>query len=297
MHRIALFTTALILISACSVKKYAIKQMGGALSNSSGTFGSDNDPELIRAAVPFSLKLIEALLEQTPNDLGLLSAANSGFTQYAFGFVHLDADETADSATAAALRERTTKLYLRARDYGLRGLAVKVPGFADQLKANPKAAVQKLTAKEIPFMYWTALSWAGALAASRDFFMLPQIPLFEALLDRALELNEAYDAGALHAFMITFEMVSPTRKGDKAAKAKQHFDRAIELSHGKQPGPYVTYAESVLLPAKDRPQFEAMLKKAIAIDVNADPPHRLQNLLVQRHAKWLLARTDKLFPK
>ena len=128
-------------------------------------------------------------------------------------FAHLDADEMEDRdrAAAAALRERAAKLYRRGRDYGLRALSVKNPGFADQLKANPKEAAKRLTVKDVPVMYWTSISWAGALAASRDMFMLPEIPRFEALLERALELNEAYDDGALHSFMITFEMASPRR--------------------------------------------------------------------------------------
>jgi len=44
-------------------------------------FASDDDPELVREAVPFSLKLIESLLEQSPQHRGLLYAASSGFTQ------------------------------------------------------------------------------------------------------------------------------------------------------------------------------------------------------------------------
>jgi predicted anti-sigma-YlaC factor YlaD len=293
------FFLALMLTTACSVRKYAIKQVGGALANSSGTFSSDNDPELIRAAVPFSLKLIEALLDQTPKDPGLLYAAANGFTEYAYAFIQMDADqiEERDRAAAAAMRERAAKMYLRARDYGMRGLELKHPIFGASLKANPKTAAESLAAKDVPFMYWTALSWAGALAASRDMFMLPQIPQFEALLDRALQLDEAYDHGALHTFLITFEMASPTRRGDKAARAKQHFERALELGLGHQVGPYVSYAETVLVPAKDRTQFEEMLKKALAIDVNAEPGSRLRNIILQRRARWLLGRADKLFPK
>lgn len=299
MTRVVVLTAALLLSVGCSMKKYAIKQMGGALANSGGTFASDNDPELVRAAVPFSLKLIEALLDQTPKDPALLQAANTGFTQYAFGFIHLEVEEVEerDRAAAASMRERAGKLYLRARDYGLRGLEVHHPNFTAELKAKPKEAVQKLTVKDVPFAYWTALSWAGALAATRDMFMLPQITQFESLMDRALELDETYDAGAIHTFMVTFEMVSPTRRGDKAARAKQHFERALELSKGHQAGPYVTYAENVMVAAKDRAGYEAALKKAIAVDVNAEPARRLQNLLFQRRARWLLAHADKLFPK
>jgi predicted anti-sigma-YlaC factor YlaD len=299
MRQIAVILVIGLLGTGCSVRKYAIRQMGSALSDSAGTFASDNDPELVRAAVPFSLKLIEALLEKTPNDPALLYAAASGFTQYAYAFVHSEADELEerDRAAAAGLRDRANKLYLRARDYGLRALELKSPALRSELKADPRSAVKKFTAKEVPLLYWTALSWAGALAASRDMFMLPQIPQMEALIERALELDESYDEGALHTFMITFEMSSPTRRGDKSARAKQHFDRAMDLSKGLQAGPLVAYAENVLVPAKERETFEQMLKKALAVNVNEAPSRRLQNLIMQRRARWLLARADKLFPK
>jgi TRAP transporter T-component len=298
MRRFILFL-ALVLMSACSVRKYALKQVGGALAKSGGTFSSDNDPELIRAAAPFSLKLVEALLEQTPKDPNLLYAAANGFTEFTYAFVQMDADrmEDSDPAASAALRERATRLYVRARDYGMRGLELRHPNFAAELKQNPKAAARKLTVKDVPWIYWTALPWAGAVAASRDMFTLPQIPQFEAMIDRALELDESYEHGGLHAFMITFEMASPTRRGEKAARAKQHFDRALEFGKGRQVGPYVSYAESVLVPAKDRAQFEAMLKQALAVDVNAEVDSRLRNLVLQRRARWLLSRADKLFPK
>ena len=281
---------------ACSVKKYTLGAVADALSSSaSSSMASDDDPELIRSAAPFSLKLIEMMLQQNPRHPGLLLAAASGFTEYSYAFVQMEADQVDDGRVAAAMRQRAAKLYLRARDYGMQGLELKRPGFAQELKADPKRAVQKLNSSEVPFMYWTGAAWAAALASSRDMFMLPQIPQFEALILRALELDEAWDAGRLHTFMITYEMASPTRTGDKAGRARRHFDRAVELSHGRQAAPYVAYAENVLTVLKDRAGFEAALKRALAIDVNAEPGARLQNIIFQRRAKWLLDREKILF--
>jgi predicted anti-sigma-YlaC factor YlaD len=294
---VPLLAAALIAVS-CSPRKYAINQLGSALAGSGSTFASEPDLELLRGAVPFSLKLVESLLAEAPRHDGLLLAANKGFAQYAYAFLLQDADELdeKDHAGAQAMRQRAAKLFLRARDYGLRGLELKHAGFAQSLKADPKQAAGSLSASEVPFAYWTSLSWAAALAASRDMFMLPQIPQFEALIEQALELNESYDKGALHSFMITFEMGSPTRKGDKLARARQHYTRAIELSGGHQAGPYVAYAESVLTAEKDRAGFEETLKKALAVDTNLEPGYRVINLVMQRRARWLLAHADRLFP-
>ncbi len=46
---------------------------------------------------------------------------------------------------------------------------------------------------------------------------------------------------------------------------------------------------------QDLKEFEALLNRALAVDVNAKPEWRLMNLVMQRRARWLLARKDDLF--
>src|SRR5689334_20558079 len=75
----AMFLAALLL-SGCSIKKFAINKLGDSLANNGTTFASDDDPEFVGQAVPFSLKLIEGLIAESPKHRGLLFAASSGFT-------------------------------------------------------------------------------------------------------------------------------------------------------------------------------------------------------------------------
>lgn len=289
---------SLLVLSSCSIKKYAMNKVGDALAGTGTTFTSDDDSELIRGALPFSLKLIESVLAENPKHEGLLLAATHGFAQYAYAFVQMDADEIEDTnrVQATALRARAAKLYVRARNYGLRGLEVKHPNFVARIKADPKLAVKELKKSEIPLMYWTALSWAAAISVSHDLMMLPEIPRFEALADRVVELDDAYDEGAIHGFLIIYEMSRLNPKPDRFAIAKMHFDRNMELCHGHQAGPLVAYAENVLVPQKNKAEFLTMLQQALKIDVNTWPEHRQLNLVMQRRARWLLSRTDKLFP-
>src|SRR5512136_2248971 len=79
--------------SGCSVRRMAVNRVGDALAGGGTTFASDDDPELVKAAVPFSLKLMESLLAESPRHEGLLLACTRGFTQYGYGFVQQDADE------------------------------------------------------------------------------------------------------------------------------------------------------------------------------------------------------------
>ncbi|MBI3268731.1 MAG: hypothetical protein HYZ53_06895 [Planctomycetes bacterium] len=286
------------LLAGCSIRRFALNKVGDALSGSGTTFSSDDDPELIRAASPFSLKLMESILAETPEHSGLLFATTSGFTQYAYAFVQEDADEMEgkDLAAAEAMRARARRLYLRARDYGLRGLDVAHKAFTKELRAKPREAVQVVTKKDVPLIYWTGVSWAAAIALSKDKpDLVAEIPQMEALIDRAFELDEAFDAGAIHGFLITYEMSRQGVTGDPVARSRAHFERAVELSGGKLAGPYVSLAEAVCVQKQDLKEFDALLAKALAIDADAKKESRLVNLILQRRARWLLSRREELF--
>jgi predicted anti-sigma-YlaC factor YlaD len=283
---------------ACSIKHIAVNKLGNALASGGSTFTSDEDPDLVRDALPFSLKLIESLLAESPRHRGLLLAAASGFTPYAYAFVQEEADEIEehDLARAQALRIRARRLYFRARDYGIRGLEVGHPGFGRELQHDPRAAVRAATREDVPLLYWTAASWGAAISLSKDNpdVVADQV-IVEALIDRALALDEKYDSGAIHAFLITYEASRNGAEGDFAVRSRKHFDRAMQLSEGHQAGPLVSLAETVSVQKQNRPEFQALLKQALTVDVNAKPEFRLANLVMQRRAHWLLGRTDELF--
>jgi len=284
--------------NGCSIRRYALNQASNALAGSGSSFSSDDDPELVKSAAPFSLKLMESLLAENPQHVGLLTAAASGFTQYAYAFVQQQADETEprDLETAEALRTRARRLYLRAKGYGLRGLEVKHSGFTKSLRANPKPATKSATKADVPLIYWTAASWASAISLSKDNpEIVGEIPAMEALIDRALELDESYDNGAIHNFMISYEMSRPGAGGDPVMRARKHFERSVALSHGTDASPYVALAEAVTIQKQDLKEFESLLQQALAINPDARPESRLVNTVMQQRARWLLSRKSELF--
>lgn len=292
------FVLFLLLLAGCSLNKLATRKMADTLAAGGSVFSSDDDPELVKAAVPFSLKLMESLLEELPEHEGLLLAASSGFVQYAFAFVEIEADEVEafDFAKASQTRARAVRLYLRARDYGIRGLEVRHKGLEKRLRADPRSALSSAKAADVPFLYWTAASWASAIALSIDNpDLLAELYLVEALIDRALELDESYDSGAIHSFLIAYEMVRVGGEGDPVSRARHHYDRALELSEGRLASPMVTYAQSVAVQEQDHASFRRMLERALAIDPDLVPEARLLNLIMQRRARWLLSQADELF--
>lgn len=286
------------LFSGCSVKKLAMNQLGDALSGGGDVFSSDDDPELVGDALPFSLKLMESVLSETPEHEGLLTSLASGFTQYAYGWVQLDADEIEDDDydRSVELRERAIKLYKRANRYGMRGLEAKYPGFGDEFRSNENAALQRLKAEDVELLYWTALAWGGAISLSLDDMdLVGDLAYVEAMMLRALELDPDWEMGSIQSFFITYEMSRMNGEGDPVENATRFYRRALDLSKGKLASIYVSYAESVAVDQQDKELFLATLNKAIEIDVDENPSLRLNNLLYQRRAKWLLTRLDWLF--
>lgn len=296
--RAIIWASAAFLATGCSIKRFAVNKIGDSLAGSSTTFASDDDPDLIGAAVPFSLKLMESLLAASPRHRGLLLATASGFTQYAYAFVEQEADQVEDEdfGKAQAERARAKRLYLRARDYGIRGLEVKHRGFGAALRADPRAAVRQAKREDVALLYWTAAAWGAAVSLSKDDpHLVADQPLFEALIDRALELDETFDNGAIHGFLISYEPARQGGTGDPNERAREHFDRAVELTDGQSASPYVSYAEAVSVMTQNRAEFDSLLQHALAIDPDHRPEWRLANLIMQRRARWLLSREDDLF--
>jgi len=295
----ALAAVLALSLAGCSIRSMATGALADALSSGGGgAYASDPDPELVRDAIPFGLKTMESLLEEQPRHVGLLTALASGFTQYAYAFVQQEADAAeldGRSAEARVRRTRARLLFLRARDYGLRGLDVSHPGLGDRLRAlrDLPAAVAALKKEDVPLVYWTAASWALAVSNGKeDMALVSELPAPEALMRRALLLDDGWNQGSIHEFFVSFEAARP---GGTAAAALVHLEKARALSGGKRLGALVAWAEGALVQAQDRTGFERTLGEVLAADAAAWPSERLANLVAQRRARVLLAHADDLF--
>lgn len=287
---------ALTLCGGCSIKKLAVNKIGNALASGGSTYESDDDLQLVGDALPFGLKLMESLLAESPRHRGLLQAACQGFTTYSYLYVQQDAERLNDSdmASAAALRARARRLFLRGHRYGFQALAAGRPGFDQAMTENPKAALLRFKRKsDVPLLYWNAAALGMAISVSKnDAAMLARIPEVEALIDRALELDETWGDGSLHEFQVVLAAAKPgTPNFDRIEK---HYRRALELSKGTRASLFVGYAESISVPKQDRESFRSALDKALAIDADQHPLIRLPNLAAQRRAQWLVERVDDL---
>jgi predicted anti-sigma-YlaC factor YlaD len=291
---------ALAGLPACSLKTMAVKTVPNTLSETGDVFTRDDDPELVKDATPFALKLYESLLESVPTHVPLLVVTCSGFTQYGYAFLESEADalDARDRDEATRLRERALKHYLRGRGYCLRAMDARFgKGTSEALLQDPVAAVAKAQREDVPLLYWSAASWGAAIALGIDRPELAiDFPTVRALADRALALDDAWNRGAIHELMITLDSL-PDALGGNPDRAREHFKKAVEIQKGLSPGPYVALATGIAVPTQDRAEFERLLKTALTIDPEKDPSNRLVILITQKRARVLLERIDEKFSK
>lgn len=290
---------AVINSSGCSIQNFAINALSDSLASGGSVFESDDDPILIREALPFSLKLMDSLLEEEPEHRSLLLAASRGYLLYTYAYVHLPAiqDDLSDISQARASRARARNLYLRAHGYAQRALETRYPGIGPALRRNPDESIRIIgqdPTSDAAAMYWTGVALGLAISVSgNEAAFLARIPEVEALLRRGLEIDEAWNDGAFHEFALSLAAARTTTADQHELEA--HYERALELSGGERASLHLAFAEAVAVPAQDRSGFVELVEKALSVDVDADPDNRLLNLISQERARWLMGHLDELF--
>jgi predicted anti-sigma-YlaC factor YlaD len=287
-----------LLLPGCSmIKTMAIKTVADSLSQGTSSFATDDDPELIKEAVPFGLKTFEGMLDDLPRHRPLLRSVAAGFTSYAAAFIQPEIRglESTDLDRAREQKVRARRMFIRARDYGVRAIEVTHPGIGQSLMQDPVAALAKTQKKDVPDLYWTAAAWGSAISLGKDqMSLVADVPIVDALIHRALALDEAWDAGSLTEFMIAFESRGDAQ-GGSLDRARTYFSRTMELARGKRISPLVSLAENVSITTQNRAEFDTLLDEALAFDCDKYPETRLVNLLAQTRARQLKALAGSLF--
>lgn len=296
--RAALVAGVTLACGGCSIQRLAVNSVGDVLSSGASVYETDDDPEFVGAALPFGLKVIESVLAEQPEHRGLLLAAARGYLLYSYAYLSVPAQrlELTDFAAAQQLRRRSRNLALRAHGYASRALVLDYPQIDAALRASPEEAVRRIEVPErdVGTLYWTAAALGLAISSARNEpALLARLPEVEALLQRALSLDEDWNAGALHELALTLEGAG-TVSAD-AARLDTHYRRALELSAGGNASVHVTYAEAAAVPRQDRDLFRQLIERALAVDVDHNPEQRLLNVLAQQRARWLLDNLDQWF--
>jgi len=287
-----------VICTGCTINTLVADALTG--QGSSAVFTGDSDPQLVGDALPFAIKMYEALLDSAPKHQGLRLTTGSLFIMYANAFVQGPADML--PVEEWQLREnehkRAKQLYLRGQDILYGALDLKYKGFS-KAGADEKsfaALLNKCKKEDAGLLYWAV---AGGMAAfslePMDFELSVKIPEWGMMIQRAYQLDPDYNGATLDEFLVLFYASLPEIMGGDKERAKDHFNRALQKTGGKSTGAYISYAQSICVPAQDYKAYVDCLEKALAVDPDADVSTRLVTIINQRKARWLLDNAYNYF--
>jgi predicted anti-sigma-YlaC factor YlaD len=292
---------ALLVLGGCSINRLAVRAVSDALAAGGGqadAFSTDNDPQLVGDALPFVLKLYDTLLQQDPENEELLLSSGSAYVSYANAFLQTRATmlDQAQFEEREELIARAKNLYIRGRDRVLHALELRYPGFTEDVKSDDPELIAETTVEDVPYLYWTAAGWLGAVSTDPfDMGLSMQAGRAGAVMHRAFELDPDYDNGAIHEFYIAYYAGLPDGLGGSREKSVHHFERAVDLADGAKASPFVALATSVALPEQDIRRFVELMEQALSIDTEAYPQYRLINTIKQKEARFYLDNLDRFF--
>lgn len=284
-----------LLLPSCAINRMAMNMVANALTGdgNSDVFTGDPDPKLVGDAIPFAIKMYEILHSANPKHQDLAVMTGSLFIMYANAYVQGPAEMLTTSEWQA--REegmaRAKQLYLRGYDILYDALENKFKGFKQASVSNDtlQPMLRKCKKDDVALLYWAV---AGGLSAYSldifDFELSARVPDWTAMIHRAYELDPNFGGYSLDEFFIIFYASLPEMLGGNLELAERHFRLALEKSRGNSVSAYVSYAQSVSIPAQDYDTFKDCLDKALAINVDDDVSTRLVNIVGQEKARWLL---------
>ncbi|MCL2044645.1 MAG: TRAP transporter TatT component family protein [Treponema sp.] len=288
----------LIISSGCSINTLVANALTG--DGSTAVFTGDSDPQLVGDAIPFAIKMYEALLDGNPGHQGLMLTTGSMFVMYANAFVHGPAERLPSEEWQA--REeglmRAKRLYLRGITILYDALDAKYRGFRDAAGQEDtfQAYLGRVKKEDVDLLYWAV---AGGLAAYSidilDFELSMRMPEWTAMILRAYELDPDFNGTALDEFLLLFYASLPFELGGDIERAKYHFRQAQDKTGGNNAGAYISYAKVISTHERDYATFRDYLERALAVDPDADIATRLVTIINQREARWLLDNAGNFF--
>lgn len=273
---------ALALFSGCS--SVATRTAGDFSDNLSRAVLEQDDPETVRQGAPAFLLMLDGLISGDPDNQALLLSGSRLYAAYATAFVE---DE-----------QRQRRLADKSFNYARRAICLSHSDFCtviDKPLAPFSEHLRDFDTDDVPVLFGFASAWATWIQVnSDDWNATIQLPKVAALMNRVIELDEAYNHGNAHVYMGVLSTQLPAEYGGKPEVGRQHFERANELSAGRNLMVNVLFAKYYARLVFDRELHDSLLNAVLASDTEA-ADLTLSNALAQQQAKELLEGSNDYF--
>lgn len=256
----------------------------GLADNLATAIEDQEDPDLVREAIPSYLLLLDSLARSSPDDAAILGAAAELYAVYGVAFVD-------DQARAKTLTER-------ARQYGADAICAAKAATCelDSMDFDAYVAtINGIETKHADALYSYAISSLAFIQShSDDYNALAALPKIEAALERLLAAGDGDNRGAVNMYLGVLNTLRPPALGGRPEVGREYFERAIELTDGRDLSVKVEFARGYARLVYDRELHDKLLNEVLNSTVK-QPGLTLVNSLARRQAEELLASAEEYF--
>ncbi len=281
-HR-SLFFRLILMI--CLLLCGCVSQFTGRLAeNLSWAIVNNNDIRTVEQGGPAYLLMIDGLLRDDPENKSLLMAGADLYTAYAGVYAE---DE-----------KRDEKLTDKGFEYALRAICVAKDDACDLRKTDFerfKKIINSMDKDNLPTLYTLGVSWAGWIQAhKKDWNAVADIARVETIMQKVITLDETYKDGGAHLYLGILNTLLPPSLGGKPEKGKEHFEKALKISKGRNLMIKVIYAKQYARLLFDRDLHDRLLKEVLSADPDIEG-YKLMNNLAKKEAGFLLKSGEDYF--
>lgn len=245
---------------------------------------NQDDPAIVRDGAPAYLLMIDGFIEDDPKNRDMLLAGARLYGAYAAVFVQE--------------QERAGRLAGRARNYSRRALCLAYPTICEAERQPHEDFVRLLAAvdkDDIEALYIYGLSWAIWIQThTGEWNALAALPKAEAVMLRVVALDARYENGQPYLLLGIMNSYLPPALGGQPETGRDYFEKAIELSGGRNLSAKVEMASHYARLVFDKPLHDRLLTEVLEADP-VDPAMTLSNTLAQHRARELLDTSDEYF--
>lgn len=269
---------------------------------------SESDYLAAEAALPAFIKVAEVAYRAAPRDPGTAATLASLYLLYGTAFIEGESLFLPDEAFAEReMRGARAREYYRRAFKVLEPFILRVsPGLFEasyvldsggvRIGSSNADPLRRYKKHDAPLLYYGAASIFASFGSNPlDFSNAARLPQAFAMLERALELDPGYEAGAVYELAMQIYASMPAELGGDRDKALAAYEAALKASDGASAAAYVSYAVLIALPDGDEAAFTKALKAALAVDPAAHPERTLFSVLARRKAEYYLESASHLF--
>lgn len=294
-----------IVVMGCSPRALIVSQVAGMVDNGTPAFERDSDLDLMEKALPANIKLLEAMLVNSPDDRRLLTLLSRLYGSYAFGFVETRLEETIYPARPsdgkpkdrALLEGQVDRYYKKGAGYALMAMEKRVPGARDAFKnvSTISPYLNRLGKKDAAPLFWYGFNLGAWVNRNLDSIRaVSRAHVARKVMERVIELAPAYHHGGAHLFMMVYLGSRPPMMGGSQDMARDHYRRVKQIAGDDYLLADLFYARFCLQQQQNREAFVQVMQRITDYPAG-DGDKALYNAIAGRRAAIYLSAVDMLF--